>query len=435
MNPQVIDRLKSQLLTSRIQTTNQPLYQVINQLIDALKSTADVAQQGLVSGGGGGGGGTIIVPERIYQIQGTDGYDGEDGLVGPPGPVHIGAGSSGHMYNDNNDTTVSIPGADTLVEIPSGFSAGQLDGFTFNGSNRLICQVAGKYLLVYSVSLQLQSVTNKTFEAMFMLNGTGHPESSNHAEISIAGIQRPCVISGSMTYNLVVGDQIGIGVSNHDDGTDVVVVHANASIFAAAGPMGPQGPAGTGSGSGGSTVLIEYNNAIDGLDGFSIPSYRPVVFSGPAIASSFQNTLTDFASQTIQIAVGDVIYFEAFGKLTNSSGGSRTYELAIVIGGKTVLSQAVTGIANNGIVAVFLFGWVTIVSASESQWVVVGRLTPVSTDNVAVTDIVRSTWSSDTTNNYTGLQTVKIQVRQTTAGASSTLTGGFLIEKRPLSRG
>jgi len=51
-----LDKLKGILLRSDLQQTNQPLWQVINQLIDYLKaSNIDLNQQ--ISGGGGGGGG------------------------------------------------------------------------------------------------------------------------------------------------------------------------------------------------------------------------------------------------------------------------------------------------------------------------------------------------------------------------------------------
>ena len=39
-----IDRLKAQLLTSNLQTNNQALFQVINQLIDAMRQTIDATQ-------------------------------------------------------------------------------------------------------------------------------------------------------------------------------------------------------------------------------------------------------------------------------------------------------------------------------------------------------------------------------------------------------
>lgn len=86
--PVDLDRLKSQLLVSKIQSTNQPLYQVINQLIQFARDL-QVVLDGVVSGGGGGGGGggTTTI-NNIYQQfldLGTGSDGGGDGEIGPPG--------------------------------------------------------------------------------------------------------------------------------------------------------------------------------------------------------------------------------------------------------------------------------------------------------------------------------------------------------------
>jgi hypothetical protein len=84
ISPAVISRLKSQLLTSGLQQKDQPLFQVINQLIGALSDTAQVAASG------GSGGGTIGPPGPAGKdgpfIIGSDGQDGHDGINGQPGP-------------------------------------------------------------------------------------------------------------------------------------------------------------------------------------------------------------------------------------------------------------------------------------------------------------------------------------------------------------
>lgn len=114
-NIPALDRLKSQLLVSNIQSTNQPLFQVINQLIDFLRQSINLTQaqfDALIPGGG-----TIIPPVVIQGIPilsditfenenesipiigpigprgligpngipGLDGTDGIDGEIGPPG--------------------------------------------------------------------------------------------------------------------------------------------------------------------------------------------------------------------------------------------------------------------------------------------------------------------------------------------------------------
>lgn len=103
--PNKIDRLKSQLLTSGISQQNNALYQVINQLIDALKEL--ITEFNTFSGGSGGGGGSATnITEIInnYMLmqgssegsegdmgpQGIQGINGIDGITGSAGPITIG---------------------------------------------------------------------------------------------------------------------------------------------------------------------------------------------------------------------------------------------------------------------------------------------------------------------------------------------------------
>lgn len=97
-----IDRLKAQLLTSGIQEKNQPLYQVINQLIGFLRQTITETEAAIAGlGTGTSGSGTTTVNQFIQQIsfgdgdsddgmtipgpKGIDGIIGRDGMPGPPG--------------------------------------------------------------------------------------------------------------------------------------------------------------------------------------------------------------------------------------------------------------------------------------------------------------------------------------------------------------
>lgn len=155
-----IDRLKGQLLTSGIQHQNQPLFQVINLLIDAMRqSLTDLAS--ITSGGSGGGGGGLAdgsyitaIPEpglpnsrQLYpgfgiEIQNTPsgrmvvhsaiplggdgGGEGEDGPPGPPGrdgaagtPGAQGTNAVSFMYAfDGEDGVDGLPG----VTGPQGFA-------------------------------------------------------------------------------------------------------------------------------------------------------------------------------------------------------------------------------------------------------------------------------------------------------------------------
>lgn len=142
-------RLKAILLNTQLQQKDNPLYQFLNSLIDAVNTI----QAG--TSGGGGGGGTTIINDNTYQflnpndsgnggdsdsgrlipgpqgisgidgksIPGRDGSDGEDGysIPGPAGSAGAtgatgAAGSNGNPGMDGNDGQdgFSIPGKDGL---------------------------------------------------------------------------------------------------------------------------------------------------------------------------------------------------------------------------------------------------------------------------------------------------------------------------------
>lgn len=80
-----LDRLKSTLLTSGINQKNNPLYQVINQLIDALKEQRKL----ILATGLSGGSSNILNETHIHQVISFGDGDGGGGESGPPGPAGI----------------------------------------------------------------------------------------------------------------------------------------------------------------------------------------------------------------------------------------------------------------------------------------------------------------------------------------------------------
>jgi len=116
IRPDKIDRLKAQLMNAGIQQTNNPLFQVINQLIDAIKELINESNTG-----SGGGNVTNEIFNNIFQISDGDsgGGDGEigppgvrgiDGITGPIGPA--GPVTQGPMGLDgvDGDEGMAIPG-------------------------------------------------------------------------------------------------------------------------------------------------------------------------------------------------------------------------------------------------------------------------------------------------------------------------------------
>lgn len=104
-NPLVpqLDRLKSQLLTSGLSAKDNPLYQVINQLIDALRQSLTITKElqdqlaELVPVGpvpppvpptvlsSGGSSDNELIDTELFSIPGPPGPRGRDGLMGPMG--------------------------------------------------------------------------------------------------------------------------------------------------------------------------------------------------------------------------------------------------------------------------------------------------------------------------------------------------------------
>ncbi len=83
---QQIDRLKSQLLTSGVQQQNQALFQVIDQLINSLRATAQDVNN-ITSGGGGSSSTVINITNGAPTLVAFDGIDGQDGISNLPGPI------------------------------------------------------------------------------------------------------------------------------------------------------------------------------------------------------------------------------------------------------------------------------------------------------------------------------------------------------------
>lgn len=82
-----IDRLKGQLLTSGLSEKNQPLFQIINQLINAVSQS--INDINTINTEMGGSGGTPIPTEKIITTGSSDipAIDGIDGEPGPAGPI------------------------------------------------------------------------------------------------------------------------------------------------------------------------------------------------------------------------------------------------------------------------------------------------------------------------------------------------------------
>lgn len=150
---EAIKRLKAQLLTSGVRQRDQALFQVVDQLIDAVTQSITGVQT-LTGGGGGGGGGilaqtfttvnndqaTLPNSRQLWPGQGInfnnqgqklvidavipfprDGEDGEMGMIGPPGIQGI-MGPIGPMGPPGFDAYLEY--SEPVITIPNFYEKG-----------------------------------------------------------------------------------------------------------------------------------------------------------------------------------------------------------------------------------------------------------------------------------------------------------------------
>ena len=152
------------------------------------------------------------------------------------------------------------------------------------------------------------------------------------------------------------------------------------------------------------------------------------VKSGVATVNDFVASLTDVASQALTIATGDVIKFEAQGYIFNNTSGNRTYSLAVVIGSTALTVTGSAVIATGAIVPVRIFGTISVLSTVFTLLYAEAVLNPAAATDTPSTAIVRNAWSNNASD-FTGSQTVKLQVKSDAAGAGSQLVASYIIQK------
>lgn len=132
----------------------------------------------------------------------------------------------GSMWNDNTNTTVTISGTDTPVEVGSNMSAGDTYLMTFQNAKELVCNFDGHYLITWSLSVECASA-NIEVEGGIMINGVASTQGDAHSNLMTAN--RPMTFSGSAILNLTVGNTVSLFLQNHTSATNLVVNHASLS--------------------------------------------------------------------------------------------------------------------------------------------------------------------------------------------------------------
>lgn len=135
----------------------------------------------------------------------------------------------GSMYADNIGVTMTISAPDTPVEVQSGMTGGAQLNCTFQNNHEIRADLAGHYLIMYSMSFEAVTA-GKEFEGALMIENVHVAQGTAHAEISIGGAHRPETVGGNGIFLLAVGDRVSLSVENHTDTVDLVLQHASLSM-------------------------------------------------------------------------------------------------------------------------------------------------------------------------------------------------------------
>jgi hypothetical protein len=133
----------------------------------------------------------------------------------------------GSMYADDITRSVVISSAGVYYEVGGSLSGGSVNGFTFQNNKELKCNVAGKYLVNWSISSQSASA-NQYIEGAVMVNGTAQANTVNATQIGTANKDYTCGGTGIIT--LAVNDLVSLCMENETGTNNLTVTHANLTL-------------------------------------------------------------------------------------------------------------------------------------------------------------------------------------------------------------
>lgn len=133
----------------------------------------------------------------------------------------------GGMYADDAAIAVVVSSLGNYFQVASGLSAGLLENFLFQNSRELVCQLAGDYLINWSISLKV-STAGHDIAGSVMVNGTEQHDGENVTSAASSG--RNYSVGGSVLVHLVADDLISLCVTDETGTSTVTVTHANLTI-------------------------------------------------------------------------------------------------------------------------------------------------------------------------------------------------------------
>ena len=136
--------------------------------------------------------------------------------------------SYGNMYAMDADIEVATTPIDTVVQVPSGLTGGLTNGFTFQNDRELRCDVAGIYMLVWSMSVSAV-VNDQEIEGAVLIDGVEQESITGHSELVNA--TKASTMSGTGIINLAVNQVVSLALENHTAGNNTTVKHLTLTIL------------------------------------------------------------------------------------------------------------------------------------------------------------------------------------------------------------
>ena len=130
----------------------------------------------------------------------------------------------GSMTNDTS-TTITVSGSNEWVEIDTNWSVGYINKVSFEDSHHLVVSQSGKYEV--NLSASLDSGSGDDVGIAVMVNGT--PQTSGHGHATATG-GNAVSVSQNVIIDLLANDQVSVGVVNHTNGSDIVMVHSSIAM-------------------------------------------------------------------------------------------------------------------------------------------------------------------------------------------------------------
>jgi hypothetical protein len=130
------------------------------------------------------------------------------------------------MYNDNNDSTITIAGADTEATI-TGWTEGFSQGFTYQNDGEFVCTRPGKYKVDWSLS-SISGGNNQAYECTIYLSDVRQPECSAHR--THANVLDEGNWGATGIVDIAENEVVTMQIVNKDSAANIVIQHANMAL-------------------------------------------------------------------------------------------------------------------------------------------------------------------------------------------------------------